>query len=262
MVKEIKKQKKSTKVKGSTLTKKATKKTDKKKGFTLVELIAVIVLLAIILTIAGLSFSSIRLSAKERQYTNLVSQMRVQAKKYASETKIKKVYVDTLVNEGYVLGTGTKEIGTEGNRYIKQVVVNPMDQSKDLNCYMFDLELDDSEKEQFTEPEGALDENGECSKKILEEYMIDVLYCVGETCEDSNYGKLSEIEWIKGSPIYLKAVQTDNKKAREIFGEEEWEDVTYTWISRSLSPDMIITGQKYEGTSSGYINAPYEITAT
>ncbi|MBR1413348.1 MAG: type II secretion system protein [Bacilli bacterium] len=55
-----------------------------KKGFTLVEILAVIVILAIITTIATVTFSSVKKKSLQRQYDAQVTNIQLQSEKYAS----------------------------------------------------------------------------------------------------------------------------------------------------------------------------------
>ena len=58
-----------------------------KKGFTLMELLSVIVLLGIIITIGLFSISSIRKTILDRQYKNLKTEIELAAEKYYQDTE-------------------------------------------------------------------------------------------------------------------------------------------------------------------------------
>ena len=73
-----------------------------KKGFTLIELIAVIVVLSLITTLAVVSVASIRNKVNERHYNSLVKTIESAAQSYAEETGITKMYVQTLIDKGLV----------------------------------------------------------------------------------------------------------------------------------------------------------------
>ena len=53
-----------------------------KKGFTLVELLAVIVILGILLMIGNMSIDAIALRVRKNQHENLVKKIKVAAEKY------------------------------------------------------------------------------------------------------------------------------------------------------------------------------------
>ena len=74
----------------------------KKKGFTLVELIAVVVVLAIIISLAVPSFSKIQKSVRKKQYENKLDLIKVAALKYADDTNYTSFYIDDLVVNGYL----------------------------------------------------------------------------------------------------------------------------------------------------------------
>ena len=73
-----------------------------KKGFTIVELLSVIVLLGIIITIGIFSVSSIRKTILDRQYKNLKTEIELAAEKYYQDTENTFFYVQTLIDEGYI----------------------------------------------------------------------------------------------------------------------------------------------------------------
>ena len=58
----------------------------KKKGFTFIELLAVIVVLAIIIVLAVSLIGNIRKNALQKEYENVVSYIETKAVKYAEDT--------------------------------------------------------------------------------------------------------------------------------------------------------------------------------
>ena len=99
-----------------------------KKGFTLVELLAVIVILGMILTIGLVSIKNVSRGAKEAQRKNLIAYLQVEAEKYHEKTGVTKVYVYDLINVGLV----SADLDDHGNK----VILNPVDNTS-LNYYYF-----------------------------------------------------------------------------------------------------------------------------
>ena len=129
-----------------------------RRGFTLVELLAVIALLAVVLTIASLSIISIQGKIKESQKEKLISSMKVSAEKYVEETGLKKVYVDTLIKEGYLAADKVDDSG-------EKVILNPVDETS-LNCYYYDF----TDKENNFKP-------GNCNPNLVSDQVLYIRYC-------------------------------------------------------------------------------------
>ena len=93
-----------------------------RKGFTIVELMAIIVVLGIIITLAFASFKNVGNRVKQEAYQNKISLIETKASDYASGTKILVTNVDQLVKKGYL--SADNENGD---------VLNPIDGSR-MNC--------------------------------------------------------------------------------------------------------------------------------
>ena len=105
-----------------------------KKGFTLVELIATIVVLALVVSISAYAITNIINSAKEKNYKLLIKNIKdasetyYQECKYSNNTGIKcKDYVtlQELVNYGYLKGNGTEDNKIDNKIDNKMEIVNP-----------------------------------------------------------------------------------------------------------------------------------------
>ena len=204
-----------------------------KKGFTLVELIAVIVLLSIVITLASLSVVSIQGTVKEKQKDRLVEAIKVSAEKYVEDTGLKKVYIDTLIKEGYITADKTNESG-------EKVILNPVDNAS-LNCYYYD----------FTDKNNNF-KSGNCSPDLVSDAVLNIRYCIGNSC---NPNKVVPSTWINNSNVYLGVVSS----YIDILDDSS---TTYTWIS-PLAPDVLYSGRNYKVVLpvSNYVDEVYELSA-
>ena len=105
-----------------------------KKGFTLVELIATIVVLSLVVSISAYAITNIINSAKEKNYDLLIKNIKDASETYYQECKYSNntgitcndtVTLQELVNYGYLKGNGTKDN--------KMKIVNPKVNPKDNN---------------------------------------------------------------------------------------------------------------------------------
>ena len=150
-----------------------------KKGFTLVELLSVIVLLGIIITIGIFSVSSIRKTILDRQYKNLKTEIEIAAEKYYSDTESTEVYVDTLIKEGYLKADNKS-----------MTITDPRDKTS-LNCHI--VTINDNEEGNLG-IESNIDENGNCNEEAIVNSEISIV--------DIDGNKINKT-WYKG-PITLK----------------------------------------------------------
>ena len=197
-----------------------------KKGFTLMELLSVIVLLGIIITIGLFSISSIRKAILDRQYKNLKTEIELAAEKYYQDTENTFFYVQTLIDEGYI-----KTDNSSLNIY------SPID-SNIMNCYTINIvdgkaTLDDKNK------------NEECNAEIAGNYEIKI---VRENDKTSD-------KWYKESEE-LSAVKSDNSVD---------DSLIYTWTT-DLNPNTIWDKRKFDlknllSEKGGVINDVFYVQA-
>ena len=157
------------------------------KGFTLVELLGTIVILAIIMAIAVPSITSISETIKERQREHLIEKIEIAAAKYAYDTGETVVFVETLVTEGYL----------DGKEY--DVVEDPLTNNI-LNCYVVEMEKQkDYYVAKFIDDINYKD-NGSCNFEELTDYYSD--FSINISAEKQ------EGDWY-GGEVYLEAISSD-----------------------------------------------------
>ena len=198
-----------------------------KKGFTLMELLSVIVLLGIIITIGLFSISSIRKAILDRQYKNLKTEIELAAEKYYQDTENTFFYVQTLIDEGYI-----KTDNSSLNIY------SPID-SKIMNCYTINIvdgkaTIDDKNK------------NEECNAEIAGNYELKI---VRENDKTSD-------KWYKESEELSAVIKSDNSVD---------DSLIYTWTT-DLNPNTIWDKRKFDlknllNEKGGVINDVFYVQA-
>lgn len=202
-----------------------------KKGFTLTELIAVIAILAIIVTIAGLGISKIRDNVLEGQKENVINTIKVEAKKYYSETGIKKVPVVVLIETG--------RIEADEKRNGESVVIDPVS-NKSLNCSYVDFTDSDS---------GEWVSSDVCDDGIMLENAVTLTYTYkdksGSVISSGNYDNSKENEWFGMA----------NNQSLSISPNLGTGYAEYSWTTPN-APDLTNFNSSYnvEIPSAGYIN--------
>ena len=198
-----------------------------KKGFTLVELLSVIVLLGIIITIGLFSISSIRKTILDRQYKNLKTEIELAAEKYYQDTENTFFYVQTLIDEGYI-----KTDNSSLNIY------SPVD-SNIMNCYTINV----------VDEKATLDDiikNKECNAEIAGNYELKI---VRENDKTSD-------KWYKESEILSAVIKSDNSVD---------DSLIYTWTT-DLNPNTIWDKRKFDlknllNEKGGVINDVFYVQA-
>ncbi len=138
-----------------------------KKGFTLTELIGAIVVIAIIVSLATVSFVGIRRSILKKDYENLVSYLETKAANYAEETGELNVTVERLIETGYV--------DADDNN----ILYNPMDKTS-MNCYIFDSTFEDENYKAKMAFDIGQDNTGKCNSYEVNKEIEICIYKNGE----------------------------------------------------------------------------------
>lgn len=92
----------------------------KKNGFTMIELIAVVTILAVIILIALPSVAGIKRNAEEKKYNEFLNNLYIMAENYIVTNEKKFINLNTVNNKTFIQ---IKDLISEG--YIKRDIVNP-----------------------------------------------------------------------------------------------------------------------------------------
>ncbi len=122
-----------------------------RKGFTLVELLATIVLLALVVGISSYAITNIIKSSKEKNYNLLISNVKDASELYYEECRYAdgnnsgitctvnadgsyQVTLGNLVSYGYLKGNGTIKSSTNEQNIGKYTILNPKDNKSIASC--------------------------------------------------------------------------------------------------------------------------------
>jgi prepilin-type N-terminal cleavage/methylation domain-containing protein len=166
-----------------------------KKGFTLVELLATLMLLSVVSIVAVTGYKSISTRVKKQQYENKVSYIENQAANFASDTGFLSTNVDYLVSLGYVEADNNKD-----------EVINPIDKTS-MNCNIVTIT---QEEDIFY---GHYQDTQECDIANID--MVNINLAIVET-EDKKDGREIDVnEWTSENVILsVKFEKTDVDKSQ------------------------------------------------
>ena len=148
-----------------------------KKGFTLIELIAVLVVLSILITSSVAVFINIRNSVLEKEKSNLITYLETKAIEYANETNVTAVSVEDLIKIGLIKPDDETDIYDPVTR-------------ESMNCYIIDLVWEDGEyKAKFGSNVGK---NGTTCNEYTRRKNLVICQVVGNNCND-----IKNEQWFK-----------------------------------------------------------------
>jgi prepilin-type N-terminal cleavage/methylation domain-containing protein len=177
----------------------------KKEGYTITELLAVLVILGILISIGVTAYNGIKKDVLETNYQNIVSLIKNAAVKYGNDTEDTLTNVDTLIKLGYL-----KADDESGNIY------DPRDNSI-LNCHTISITYDGENYVATFNDSISVDENKKC---ILNNNSI-----INIVCYDESNNKVNCDSWIKDNKK-LEANLTTND-----YIDSNKYDIQYYWSS-------------------------------
>lgn len=176
----------------------------KKKGFTLVELLATIAILAVLISLSLVVYNRVKENVLNQELENTVSYIETQAKNYANDTNITVISVEDLILAGYV------EPDDETDIY------NPVT-NESLNCYIVKSTYEDGKFTSVLElsEENYIGENGKCTPYEKGENII-----IGVSENGINYTASNSSEWYKDD-VWLAGLLSGSTLQGELY-EFEW----------------------------------------
>ena len=148
-----------------------------RKGFTLIELIAVLVVLSILISASVAVFINIRNSVLEKEKSNLITYLETKAIEYANETNVTAVSVEDLIKIGLIKPDDETDIYDPVTR-------------ESMNCYIIDLVWEDGEyKAKFGSNVGK---NGTTCNEYTRRKNLVICQVVGNNCND-----IKNEQWFK-----------------------------------------------------------------
>lgn len=148
-----------------------------KKGFTLIELIAVLVVLSILITSSVAVFINIRNSVLRKEKNNLITYLETKAIEYANETNVTAVSVEDLIKIGLIKPDDETDIYDPVTR-------------ESMNCYIIDLVWEDGEyKAKFGSNVGK---NGTTCNEYTRRKNLVICQVAGNNCND-----IKNEQWFK-----------------------------------------------------------------
>lgn len=210
-----------------------------KKGFTLIEILAVIIILVLLGGIAMSINTSLKSDLLDTEYDNLISLLELKAVDYANEYYVSAVSVQTLIDEGYV------QADNDG------FITSPTD-GEILNCYLIEIINVDGSSTAFFRAYLGEDENG-CKAY---EYETDIGIFASKYNEDAIF---------KGVNVNNVTWYNDNLTLKVVFPSDinvDYDTIEYSWTNSSglQSNDAtvdIITDDDYE--SEFYVTVQYQL---
>ena len=180
----------------------------KSKGFTLTEILAVIVILAILVGIGTPVYYTISNNTRNNEYNTKKDYFKAQAIKYAEENNIdynKTITVSTLVQSGFVVADNYIE--EEGEEI--PFIANPIDSEENMACRIINITIDGYDRN------ASVTEDSNCDI-VLQEVLASSLGIRAFKYSDNKLGKelffseAGSFEWSNMDVALVVGINIDN----------------------------------------------------
>lgn len=159
----------------------------KNRGFTLVEVIATLTIIAIITVIATVTYNRVRYNIINREYENLKALIESAAIKYTAKTGKPNYFVQELIDEGYLEPDDDSPEHPE--------IPDPRD-NHPLNCHLVEVKLDKHGNYEATLRDKSYMVDGECDPSVPTQYGLTISAKITKTNIDylNSTGNGSKLE--------------------------------------------------------------------
>ncbi len=147
-----------------------------RKGFTLTELLATIVILVVLISISAMVYINVRKRILQKDYENLVVYLETKGSEYAEDTGIIRISVKDLIDEGYIKPDDETDI------------YDPRDNTS-MNCYLLDMKYVDGKYEAKLGENLGFASEGVCNT-YTKETEVSICYFQDNDCK-----KVDENKW-------------------------------------------------------------------
>ncbi len=198
---------------------------NRKRGFTLVELILGIVVLSLIITISSVTFLAVKENVLEKDYNNLKTYLETKAAEYASQTNITTITVADLIKEGKVTADSS------GN-------VNNPKTNESMNCYTIKSSFENGSYNATLSEDLGVKDDGTCK-----DYVQTTDYKIVIISDENNFEEIKD-NWV-GDNVKLGILYKDTIL--------ESDDATFRWTTNTgfaSSASTVLTDVDAVGTVS------------
>ena len=213
-----------------------------KKGFTLVELLAVICILAIIVAITIPSYSKIMKRSQDKQYDNKLDFIKNVALKYADDTNNTSFFIDDLIINGYLDADNDSD------------VIDNRDGNTVMNCYLITIEEKNGQNYAQIDAK-SYDINGKCDLNVLNNInkYAKIIIKNSDTNQDIIYNNETGSYWTN-SNLKLELVLSDKAIEEDNNPNVEWYSGT-----KKIKEGRYLDNKEYFVSDIAYLQQNYTV---